>query len=225
MGKRQCRRHGLAALAVGVAVSGFTAACGGDHEPLGSGAVATATPGAHRPQRTSPPPSSGSAEDREAVRFAPRVVAHASKARVHSSLLMAILLNESNKPHDPALERAWQKLKPDAAFGIANMHKAAFDEAKRGRDFAARQWEELPDDPDLAIESAAWYLHDLAGHLPAKWRTPYTKDELLALGYNAGPGNMRAFARGAKLGQEARSYLERLRGNWPAAQDAVRHLR
>ncbi|MGI5158844.1 transglycosylase SLT domain-containing protein [Microbispora sp. CA-102843] len=163
--------------------------------------------------------------DRTPAHFAAQVATHAARAGVNPRLLMAILMNESNKPHDPALERAWQKIKPDAAFGIANMHKATFDEAKRGRDFAAREWQELPDDPDLAIEAAAWYLHDLAEHLPAKWPAPYTKNELLALGYNAGPGNMKAFAQGAELGQVARSYLERLRGNWPAAEDAVRRFR
>lgn len=68
---------------------------------------------------------------------------------------MAILYNESDKPHDAAFERAWQKIKPDAAFGIADMHRAAFDEAKRGRGFADRRWEELPDDPDVAITAAA----------------------------------------------------------------------
>ena len=138
-------------------------------------------------------------------------------------MLMAILYNESDKPHDPALERAWQKIKPDAAFGIANMHKAAFEDTKRGRDFAGRNWQELPDDPDLAIEAAAWYLHDLAVQLPAKWTGPYTKDELLALGYNAGAGNMKAFAGGAKPGKAVQSYLDRLRANWAAAGQAVRH--
>jgi soluble lytic murein transglycosylase-like protein len=164
-------------------------------------------------------------KDQNPARFAAQVVTHTSRAGVNQQLLMAILYNESDKPHDPALERAWQKIKPDAAFGIANMHKAAFDDTKRGRDFAGRDWQELPDDPDLAIEAAAWYLHDLAVQLPAKWTGPYTKDELLALGYDAGAGNMKAFARGATPGEVAQSYLDRLRANWAAAQDAIRHLR
>jgi soluble lytic murein transglycosylase-like protein len=164
-------------------------------------------------------------KDQNTARFAAQVVTHAGRAGINPQLLMAILYNESNKPHDPALERAWQKIKPDAAFGIANMHKAAFDEAKRGRDFAGRDWQELPDDPDLAIEAAAWHLHDLAVQLPAKWSGPYTKDELLALGYDAGASNMKAFAQGATPGEVAQSYLDRLRGNWAAAQEAIRHFR
>ena len=138
-------------------------------------------------------------------------------------LLMAILYNESYKPHDPASERAWLQIKPDAALGVANMHRATFDETKRGRDFAARDWQELPDDPGLAIEAAAWYLHDLAKLLPARPSGPYSRDELLAMGYNAGAGNMKAFARGARPGDQAQAYLDRLRGNWPAAQQAVGH--
>ncbi|MET7303467.1 transglycosylase SLT domain-containing protein [Embleya sp. NPDC005575] len=148
------------------------------------------------------------------ARYAPRVVEYARAAGIDPQLLMAILHNESYKPHDSALERAWQKLKPDSAFGIANMHKAAFDEAKQGRDFADRDWRDLPDDPDLAIEAAAWHLHDLAAQLPAKWAGALTKNELLALGYNTGAGNTLAFARGVQPGSQASSYLDRLHDNW-----------
>ncbi|MCK7626119.1 lytic transglycosylase domain-containing protein [Streptomyces sp. RS10V-4] len=152
---------------------------------------------------------------------APAVRRYAAAAGVRPQLLMAILYNEAYKPHDPALERAWQRYKPDAAFGIANMHRAAFDEVKRGRDFAGRKWEELPDDRDLAIEAAAWYLHDLDRRLPARWPGGYGRDELLALGYNTGAGNMLAFARGTTPGSQARSYLDTLHGNWSRAGRAV----
>ncbi|RVU28417.1 lytic transglycosylase domain-containing protein [Streptomyces antnestii] len=153
--------------------------------------------------------------------YAPQVRARAAEAGVSPRLLMAILYNESYKPHDPALERAWQRYKPGAAFGIANMHRAAFDETKRGRPFADRRWEELPDDRDLAVRAAAWYLHDLARQLPAHPSGPYDKDELLALGYNTGAGNMLAFARGATPGSQAADYLARLRSNWDKAGRAV----
>ncbi|MFC9456338.1 transglycosylase SLT domain-containing protein [Streptomyces sp. NPDC056983] len=153
--------------------------------------------------------------------YAPQVRARAAEAGVSPRLLMAILYNESYKPHDPALERAWQRYKPGAAFGIANMHRAAFDETKRGRAFAGRRWEELPDDRDLAVRAAAWYLHDLARQLPAHPSGPYDKDELLGLGYNTGAGNMRAFARGATPGSQAADYLSRLRSNWGKAGRAV----
>ena len=153
--------------------------------------------------------------------FAVQVRKSAGRAKINPQLLMAILYNESYKPHDPELERSWQRIKPDAAFGIANMHRAAFDETKRGR-FAKRTWEELPDHPDLAVEAAAWHLHDLAARLPSRPRGTFTKDELLALGYNTGSGNMRAFARGVKPGAQAQSYIDRLHDNWTKAADAVR---
>jgi soluble lytic murein transglycosylase-like protein len=101
------------------------------------------------------------------------------------------------------------------------MHRSAFDDTRRGRDFADRSWQELPDDPGLAIEAAAWYLHDLGTHLPARWAAHYTKDELLALGYNAGPGNMTAFAGGVPPGSLAESYLDQLHLHWAAAVTAV----
>lgn len=166
--------------------------------------------------------SDSTSASNDPARFASQVIKHAREAKISPKLLMGILYNESDKPHDPGFERAWQKIKPGAAFGIADMHKPAFDEAKHGRSFANRSWDELPDDPDLAITAAAWYLHDLATDLPAKWSGPYTRNELLALGYNAGPGAMRAFAQGAKPGEVAQSYLERLRGNWATAEQALR---
>ncbi|MEV8524737.1 transglycosylase SLT domain-containing protein [Streptomyces sp. NPDC052000] len=153
--------------------------------------------------------------------YAPQVRTYAKKAGISAQLLMAILYNEDYKPHDPAFERSWQKYKPDAAFGIANMHRAAFDQTKRGRGFASRKWEELPDDRALAVEAAAWYLHDMSEQLPSHWSGPYSRDELMALGYNAGGGNMAAFARGAKPGSQAGDYLARLRDNWKKAGTAV----
>lgn len=154
--------------------------------------------------------------------YAPQVRTYARRAGVDAQLLMAILYNESYKPHDPAFERAWQRQDPNAAFGIANMHRAAFDDTKRGRNFADRRWEELPDDRTLAVAAAAWYLHDLAAQLPTGRSAPYTRSELLALGYNAGGGNMLAFARGTTPGSQAQSYLDRLHANWAKAGQAVR---
>jgi hypothetical protein len=155
--------------------------------------------------------------------FSTQVKASAGRAGIAPQLLMAILYNESYKPHDAAFEREWHSLEPDSAFGVANMHEKAFDDTKRGRSFAARRWEELPDDPALAIEAAAWYLHDLAVRLPQHWKAAYTHDELLALGYDAGPGNMLAFARGGPLLPAARTYLQKLHENWGTAATALQH--
>ncbi|WP_307866036.1 lytic transglycosylase domain-containing protein [Streptomyces smyrnaeus] len=158
------------------------------------------------------------------ARYAAQVREHAKQAGINPQLLMAILCNEAYKPHGPALERCWQRLKPGSSFGIANMHRAAFDATKRGRDFASRRWEELPDDRDLALRAAAWHLHDLAARLGTGGGagSGLSRDELLALGYNAGAGNMLAFARGVRPGRTARSYLRRLRANWSRAHEAVR---
>jgi hypothetical protein len=146
---------------------------------------------------------------------------YAGAAGIDPQLLMAILYNEAYKPHDPNLERAWQKIDSNAAFGIANMHEAAFDETRKGRDFANRDWSDLPDDPALAIEAAAWYLHDLNSQLPKGWPAHYTRDELLALGYNAGPGSMKTFAQGGRPGTTAQSYVDSLHANWPTAAQAL----
>ena len=171
------------------------------------------------PAASSAPRATSSSYD--PAQYAPQVRARAHQAGVSARLVMAILYNEAYKPHEPALERAWQKYKPDAAFGIADMHRATFDEVKKGRDFADRNWQDLPDDRDLAIEAEAWYLHDLAAELPATRSTRRTEDELLALGYNTGAGNMLAFARGATPGSQAQAYLDKLHANWARAGRAL----
>jgi pyruvate/2-oxoglutarate dehydrogenase complex dihydrolipoamide acyltransferase (E2) component len=180
-----------------------------------------------RPTATKPKPAPAPTtakpwyDDYDPARFAPEVRRYAKQAGINAQLLMAILYNEDYKPHDPKFERQWAEVDSDPAFGIANMHRPAFDETKRGRDFAKRKWEELPDNPALAIEAAAWHLHDLAKRLPSKRADLYTTDELLALGYNAGGGNMRIFARGRKAGPQAQSYVDRLHDNWAEAGQAV----
>jgi hypothetical protein len=153
--------------------------------------------------------------------FAAQVRDRAHEAGVDPQLVMAVLYDEDYKPHDPSFERAWLKMKPTAALGVANMHQATFDQVKQGRPFASRSWLELPDDPDLAIRAEAWYLHDLAAQLPAHHVSSLTTDELLALGYNTGPGNMRAFARGITLGPQAQQYLDTTRSNWAKAGKAI----
>ncbi|MFD7668785.1 transglycosylase SLT domain-containing protein [Streptomyces sp. NPDC059788] len=207
---RHCSPVRLATVVLVLAAG--TAAC----TPAGSGAAGRA-PTTPTPATSASPPAGAY----DPARLAPQVTSRARQAGVNPQLLMAILYNEAYKPHDPEWERAWQRTKPDAAFGIANMHKAAFDQTKRGRDFADRAWQELPDDRDLAIEAAAWYLHDLAGQLPAQRSGPLSRDELLALGYNTGAGNMRAFARGTAPGPQAQSYLDRLHNNWAIARQAL----
>lgn len=214
---------------VGAVVVGAWAARGGDGSesasPAGGEVSKSAPVAVSETPKASKPSVEKKPEDWSAnydpADFAVQVRKSAGRAKVNPQLLMAILYNESYKPHDPELERSWQRIKPDAAFGIANMHRAAFDEAKRGR-FAGRKWEELPDHPELAVEAAAWHLHDLAARLPSRPRGTFDKDELLALGYNTGSGNMRAFARGVKPGAQAQSYVDRLHENWEKAADAVR---
>ncbi|WP_045316080.1 hypothetical protein [Lentzea aerocolonigenes] len=200
--------------------------------PLAVLLVAAATTACSVSPAPAPPPSStpvpAPATSTSAVpdqqdprRHAPLVRTHAESAGISPQLLMAILYNESYKPHDPKLERAWQKIDPDAAFGVANMHKAAFDEAKQNRDFAARDWQELPDDAGLAVAAAAWHLHDLAAQLPKQRTDAYTSDELLALGYNAGASTMLACARGGKPNPQAQSYVDKIRANWQKAAEAI----
>ncbi|MGH8880155.1 MAG: lytic transglycosylase domain-containing protein, partial [Stackebrandtia sp.] len=98
--------------------------------------------------------------DYDPADHAAAVVEECGPADVDPVLLMAVLYNESYKPHDPELEREWHDYDPESGFGIANMHEDAFNDVKSGRDFADRQWDELPDDPQLAVKAAAWYLYD-----------------------------------------------------------------
>ncbi|MGW3955880.1 lytic transglycosylase domain-containing protein [Streptomyces sp. NPDC004752] len=205
------------ALAVYVIVRAANTPQGDAPPPAGS----SATPSPEPTGRPSATASAAAASSYDPADYAPQVRDWARRTRVSAQLLMAILYNEAYKPHDPSLERAWQKYKPDASFGIANMHRAAFDEVKQGRDFAGRRWEELPDDRDLAIEAEAWYLHDLGARLPAQWPASYDRSELLALGYNTGAGNMLAFARGTPPGGQAQAYLDKLHANWARAGRAV----
>jgi len=204
---------GLAALAL----SGCSALTGAH------GAAGGATPGARTATTGSGAQSTSTDDPQDPARYAADVVRYAREAGVDAQLVMAILYNESYKPHDAEFERAWQKMEPDAAFGVANMHRAAFDDTRRGRPFAHRSWDELPDDPALAIEAEAWYLHDLRRRLPAKRSGRFTVDELCALGFNAGPGNMQAFARGVTPGPQAADYLNQLRHNWGVAADVLAH--
>jgi hypothetical protein len=154
-------------------------------------------------------------------RLAPAVRAHAEAAEVNPVLLMAILYNESYKPHGPLLERAWQLLHRDSAFGVANMHRLAYERTRRGRPFAGRTWSELPGDPDLAVQAAAWHLHDLLAQLPRLTTDTFTADELVAMGYNAGVRNMSRFAKGTPPGPRAQAYLDQLREHWPRAEAAL----
>lgn len=207
------------AVAAAVAVlAGWLITRGGGHPTPDTAhpqpSVAAAVP-------TAPTTSASPSGNNDPARFAPQVRTRAGAAGIDPQLMMAILYNESYKPHDPEFERNWQRLKPDAAFGVANMHRAAFDETRQGRDFAGRSWDELPDDPDLAIEAAAWYLHDLAARLPAHPRTTLDQDELLAVGYNTGADGMLAIAQGTTPGAAARAYLDELHGNWAKAGAAL----
>ncbi|MEV7598340.1 lytic transglycosylase domain-containing protein [Kitasatospora sp. NPDC089797] len=211
-----------------LAAAGWGIVRSGGHEPGTASAAPSGSPsGASPSSGTSPGAAPSAAPSKPSGSYDPAdyaapVRTYAAEAGVDSQLLMAILYNESYKPHDPDFERAWQRGKPDASFGIANMHRAAFDDTKPGRPFASRRWEELPDDRNLAVQAAAWHLHDLADQLPARIGAPLTKDELLALGYNAGAGNMLAFARGVKIGPQAQSYLDRLRDNWAKSGEVVK---
>ncbi|QKW23852.1 lytic transglycosylase domain-containing protein [Kitasatospora sp. NA04385] len=211
-----------------LAVLGIWAYERGGDQAAPPAAAPAASASAAATASASAPPSSGApaAASRPPGDYAPRYFAaevkqYAAEAGVNPQLVMAVLFNEAYKPHGPDVERAWQKMKPDASFGIANMHRAAYDETRQGRPFADRPWEDLPDDPALAVRAAAWYLHDLGAQLPAHPAASLSRDELMALGYNTGAGNMLLFARGTKPGPEARSYLDKLHDNWSKSADAL----
>ncbi|MGB3438686.1 MAG: lytic transglycosylase domain-containing protein [Actinophytocola sp.] len=155
------------------------------------------------------------------ARLVPEVSTHADAAGVNPVLLMAILYLESYKPHVPLLERAWQTVHRDSAFGVANMHRRTYEHTRFGRPFAERAWKELPHDKELAIQAAAWHLHDLRARLPQHVGGSFTIDELLAMGYNAGARNMLRFANGRQPGPRARAYVDRLRAQWELAEKTL----
>lgn len=152
--------------------------------------------------------------------YAAAVTRGATAAGVSPVLLMAVLYNEAYKPHHPLLERLWQWWKPGASFGLGNMHRATFEQVRKEHGLTGR-WKDLRDDPAFAVRTAALHLRDLDRALPARHVRRYTRDELLALGYNTGERNMRAFARGVPPGPMAWSYLRRLRANWLRAAEAL----
>ncbi|MFD5098931.1 lytic transglycosylase domain-containing protein [Streptomyces albidochromogenes] len=154
--------------------------------------------------------------------YAACVVRSAEEAAVSPLLVMTVLHNEAYKPHHPLLERLWQWWKPGAAFGVANMHRATFERVRRTHGLSER-WQDLRDDPAFAIHAAALHLKDLDRSLPKRHVRRYTRDELLALGYNAGERNMRSFARGVPPGPLARSYLRRFRAYRSRAAEALAH--
>jgi hypothetical protein len=201
-----------AALVLGSSLAGCTAS-GGQ-----SSAASSATAPSLAPDRTG---QAADDSDDDPARYAAAVIRESRPAGIDPQLLMAIVYNESYKPHDPSSQRLWQALNPGASFGIVNMHQAAFETARRGRSFANRQFEELPDDPELALQAAAWYLHDLGRMLPSRPATTLTRDQLLALGYNTGPRNMRLFAKGVTPGPMAQTYLDTLKSNWDKAAMAL----
>jgi hypothetical protein len=152
--------------------------------------------------------------------YTAEVVLGARAAGVSPVLVLAVLYNEAYKPHHPLLERLWQWWKPGASFGVANMHRATFERVRRAHDLP-RHWRDLRDDPAFAIHVAALHLSDLDRCLPRRHVCRYTRDELLALGYNTGERNMRAFARGVPPGPMARSYLRRFRAHRERAAAAL----
>ncbi|TQL24642.1 hypothetical protein FBY37_6742 [Streptomyces sp. SLBN-134] len=152
--------------------------------------------------------------------YAAVVVRSAREAGVSPVLVMTVLHNEAYKPHHPLLERLWQWWKPGASFGLANMHRATFERVRRTHGLPGR-WQDLRDDPAFAIRTAALHLKDLDRSLPGRHVRRYTRDELLALGYNTGERNMRAFARGVPPGPMARSYLRRFRAYRERATEAL----
>lgn len=152
--------------------------------------------------------------------YAPQVARCAAEAGVSPLLVMTVLHNEAYKPHHPLLERLWQWWKPGASFGLANMHRATFERVRRTHGLS-KQWRDLREDPAFAIQAAALHLQDLDRALPERHVRRYTRDELLALGYNTGERNMRAFARGVPPGPMARSYLRRFRAHRDRAARAL----
>ncbi|MFJ9542155.1 transglycosylase SLT domain-containing protein [Streptomyces sp. NPDC101225] len=187
---------------------------------MGDPSTAVSRPGPDEPggdEARTPPLRPGRYDPAD---YAGCVVRSAEDTGVAPLLLMTVLYNEAYKPHHPLLERLWHWWKPGASFGVANMHRATFERIRR-RYGLPRRWQDLRDDPACAVHAAALYLKDLDRTLPERHHRRCTRDELLAMGYNAGERNMRAFARGVPPGPMARSYLRRFRAHRSRAAAAL----
>jgi len=174
------------------------------------------------------------------VGFTRIVVYYATVAGIDPRLLMAVLFNERGVhwqwlPHTQFLEDLrvlGQALGVINSGGLANMSQQSFDQVKQGRDFADRSWSDLASDPILAIEAAAYLLHDLEGQLPATWTSTYKRDELVAMGYNRGPVKMNLVA-GPAGGSPAQApdqvdlsggmswYVSQVDANWPGIDQLI----
>ncbi|MFD1319678.1 hypothetical protein [Micromonospora sonneratiae] len=158
------------------------------------------------------------------------VVNHANAAGIDPRLLLAILVREEGSF---GYSRPWEDIKTwvlqdEASRGLGNMSKATFEETRRKHPelFGSRQFHELTGDDELSIQTTAWHLRDLLDQLPTTWPGDYTRDELLAIGYNAGASNMlpTADGTGEELGDDVRNYLGDDRGVrtwWSRADELI----
>ncbi|MEV6971141.1 hypothetical protein AB0M47_39185, partial [Hamadaea sp. NPDC051192] len=141
------------------------------------------------------------------------VAKHAAAADIDPRLVLTILMREENsfgygRPAEDI--KLWFGAN---SRGLGNMHESTFNDtkAKHPDVFGDKQWADLTGDDELSIKATAWYLHDLHDQLPATWSGDHPRDELLAIGYNAGAENMQLIADGTPPGEKARNYVN---GDW-----------
>ncbi len=92
--------------------------------------------------------------------------------------------------------------RPGGSLGMANVGEDAWKTAIATQlrdtghsDLATHDWRDMVDDPTLSIEAASWVLRNVQDNLGTVNDTHgYTRNQLLAIGYNKGVGVMRWMA-------------------------------
>jgi RHS repeat-associated protein len=151
------------------------------------------------------------------------IAGYAQGAGVDPRLLMDFMINDNGAhvpgvPHIAAIEAFRSFLAriselrghKGGSLGMTNVSESAWETAiatqKRDlghSDLAGHDWRDLVDDPLLAIEAAAWVLRNVQDNLPTvDDKKGYTRNQLLAIGYNQGVGVMQWMAQhGSTPGQ------------------------
>ncbi|MBH0775023.1 hypothetical protein [Nocardia bovistercoris] len=176
--------------------------------------------------------------DPKVFRWLESSVRHGAEAGIDPRLVMAIVLNEgadSNLTWDGKQGelKDWLREKTSPlregkdgysnSLGLTNMKKETFNRIKDEYPhvFAGREWSDLADDQDLAIQAAAynlaWIKRKWTDKIPSDMKSRYSLNEVLAAGYNA-EGFFGDYVKQGELGHKATMYSKMSRNSFYRAQ-------
>jgi hypothetical protein len=169
--------------------------------------------------------------------YVSQIARYAAQAGVDPRLMLTILWGESNKVHgslsdqviDPNLDKAACAVTGSngcagPSLGIADMKEATFDQVKANHPdlFGSSQWSDLTGNTDLAIQTLAWELHDLAEQLSGGSVGNYSPQQVLGMAYNGGTSLAVDYANGGSdISQDNKNklqfYADMISQNWGKA--------